>query len=158
MNAPGKGLLKVSGILLIIAGGFWLLLGVLAALGMLVPGVLAASAQATNTTVTMVVVGAIVIVVLGAIYLIAGILGVKNCNKPEKAQVCFTISIIMLLVIILDSISSLMGGTLKWYNIIIGLVLPVVYLLGALKNKEVASTGVIDQAEDAVADTVEDDK
>jgi len=143
MNAPGRGLLKISGILLIILGSLQLLLGLLSIAGIFMPGVIEAAAEQAGTTAEMVIIGAVVLVILGAIYLVAGILGVKNCDKPEKVQVCFVVGVIMILIVIVSAGMDAMAGNLKWYNILIGLVFPVLYLLGAIKNKE-ALVGVAD--------------
>ena len=137
-DAPGKGLLKVSGILLIIFGGITLLVGILALAGMMMPEVVAIVAQQTGVSATTVVVSAIVVVVLAAVNIVAGILGVKNANKPEKAQVCFVMAVILLLIVIINAILSVVSGQFKIWTIVIEFVLPILYLVGALKNKEVA--------------------
>jgi len=146
MNAPGKGLLKVSGILMIVFAGLGLI-------GAMIIGGIAAGAGAGALGFVLVVA-----VLLGiALNLIAGILGIKYCDKPEKAQVCFIMGVVLVALEVISAVSTLFGGTFVWYNVVIGLVLPIIYLLGALKNKEVSGTGVqggsvIEQAKDALGD------
>ena len=152
MNAPGKGLLKVSGILLII-------FAVIGAIGGLAVGGLAIAAGAPGLAILMVL-----SVFAGvALNLIAGILGVKNADKPEKAQVCFILGVVMVALQVISAVISIAGRTFQWYSVVIGLVLPILYLVGALKNKEVSTTGVegasvIDQAKDAISDAQADIK
>ena len=157
-NAPGKGLLKVTGILMIIGGGLAVLLGLLGMAG----GAILATQSVALGGVTML--ASIVAIVGGAFELIAGIFGVKNCDKPEKAQSCFVFGVILVAFAVLSAIMSLMSGQLSGtsiFSLILGFVLPVLYLMGALKNKEVSGTGVqggsfIDQAKDAIGDAQAD--
>ena len=137
-NAPGKGLLKVSGILFIVFGGISLLLGVLALAGLMMPGGAQMVEQTTGVSATTVIIGAILIVVIAAVNITAGILGVKNANKPEKAQTCFIVAVVLLVIIIVNSVISVSTGQFNIVSIVIQFVLPVLYLLGAIKNKEVA--------------------
>ena len=151
MNAPGKGLLKVTGILLIIFAG----INILAVIGL---GALAAS---LGTSGLIVVLAVLVSCILAALQLIAGILGIKNCDKPEKAQVNFILGILLILAIIINQAVVVVMGSFVWWSSLIGFVLPVLYLVGALKNKEVSGTGVeggsiIDQAKDAFGDAQAD--
>ena len=154
MKAPGKGLLKVSSILLIIFGGLGLLLGALTLAGYFTPGVVEVVAAQTGLSAGILLINAIAVVVLAVLNIVAGILGVKNCDKVEKAQTCFTVGIILILLVIVEAAIAAVSGGLKWYSIVIGLVLPVLYLMGALKNKEVASVDVqVEQVADETADS-----
>ena len=137
-NAPGKGLLKVSGILFIVFGGISLLLGILAIAGLMMPGGAQMVEQTTGVSATTAIIGAILIVVIAAVNITAGILGVKNANKPEKAQICFIVAVVLLVIIIVNSVISVITGQFSIVTIVIQFVLPVLYLLGAIKNKEVA--------------------
>ena len=126
-DAPGKGLLKVSGILLIIFAAISIV--------MLVFGMIAA---ATLGGALGAAVGGIVLVlglVSAAFSLIMGILGVKYANVPAKATVCMVFAIIA---IVLQLISLISGDT-NVISALIGLILPVLYLIGALKNKQAAA-------------------
>ena len=142
MNAPGKGLLKVSSILFIIFGAISLLMGLLALVGAISGGVINGVEIQTGASAGAILFSALTVIVLAALNLIAGIIGVKNCDKPEKAQTCFILGALLIAVVLVNAIISAVGGQLIWYNVVIGLVLPIIYLMGALKNKEVSGTGV----------------
>ena len=160
-NAPGKGMLKVVGILFIIFGGISLLLGILALFGAISGGVINGVEIQTGASAGTILFSAILVIVLAALDLCVGIIGVKNCDKPEKAQTCFVLGVLLIVVVLVSAIINIIGGKFVWYATLIGLVLPVLYLIGALKNKEVSSTGVqgasvIDQAKDAISDAQAD--
>ncbi len=126
-DAPGKGLLKVSGILLIIFAAISIV--------MLVFGMIAA---ATLGGALGAAVGGIVLVlglVSAAFSLIMGILGVKYANVPAKATVCMVFAIIAIVL----QLISLVSGDANVISALIGLILPVLYLIGALKNKQAAA-------------------
>ncbi len=128
MNAPGKGLLKVSGILLIIFGAIAIVLMLLA--------LVASVALIALSPAALILVLACIIGLAGAVLdLIAGILGVKNCDKPEKAKSCFVFGIILIAIQVVSMVLSISGGSFDWTSIV-GLVLPVLYLVGASQNKK----------------------
>jgi len=129
-------LLKVTGILMIIFGGIGIILALLAFLG---AGVIA---QADQDLAGLVIVGSVLLLVSAAIQLIAGVLGVKNHNKPHKANVCLIFAVIVMVLalvgIIIDVIS--MGVTSGiFFSVIIGFAIPVLYLIGSLKLKKLAN-------------------
>ncbi len=125
MKAPGKGFLQVCGILFVIFAGISLI--VLAVSG----SILSAAAQygisssALNTAV-------VVSVIFCIIDLVAGIIFIANCNKPEKAGLCLVFAIITIL---LQIINIILYGFL-WTSLI-GFVLPILCLIGAAKNTNV---------------------
>lgn len=131
-NAPGKGFLKVSGILLIIFAVISIL--------MLIIGIIAAASLGSlggevGALAGGIAVGALVIGLISCAFsLVMGILGVKYANVPSKAQVCMVFAIIA---IALQIVTLVTGGS-DIVMTIIGLVLPVLYLIGALKNKQAA--------------------
>ena len=81
-----------------------------------------------------------VLVLASAVFqLIAGIMGVKNCDKPEKAQTCLVMGIIVAILSVAGNvISNVLGSDFSAFNYAIGLVIPVLYIIGATKNKETA--------------------
>jgi len=145
MEAPGKGLLKVVGILFIIRGVILLIIALLAMLGaamMQNPETLQALEQqgvAVDVSGGAAWLAAIVALVAAALDLVTGILGVKNSKKPEKAQTCFIMGIIIIAFLIVNAAISAVDGSLNIIWTAISLVLPVLYLWGALKNKEALS-------------------
>ena len=132
-NAPGKGLLKVSGILLIIFSAISILV--------LILGMIAASAAASlggdiAALAGGVAIGVLILGLVSAVFsLVMGILGVKYANIPAKATVCLVFAIIA---IALQVVSLIMNGGNGIVMTLIGLVIPVLYLIGALRNKQAA--------------------
>ena len=79
-----------------------------------------------------------VVMILGSVAeLIAGIIGVKNCAKPEKATSCLVFGIIVAIFNLLGIIIGAVGGSgFNFVSLIIGLVLPVLFIVGAVMNKK----------------------
>lgn len=125
-NAPGKSLLKVSSILIIIFAG----LGIVGLLG------LSALISAMGVSGMIVVLAFLVSGALAIVELIAGILGIKNCDKPEKAQTNLIFGVIMIAFVVINAIVTIVMKSFVWWSTLSGLVLPIIYLVGALKNKE----------------------
>ncbi|MCL2343522.1 MAG: hypothetical protein FWC62_06465 [Firmicutes bacterium] len=133
-NAPGKGFLKITGILLVVFG----ILSALALIAVLILGIINSgtisdaisqfvnSVSTSGLTVDTPLLQTALIVVMyalgcialigSAFYIVMGIFGIKNCDKPEKAGVCMVLAVIGCV---------LVGGGL----------LVVLYLIGAAKNK-----------------------
>lgn len=136
MEKKSNGFLKVTGILMIIGGGIGIIIGVIAVLGV---GLLAAAlgAEASLGLLTF----AAILALLGAIVsLTAGILGVANAAKPEKATVCIVFGILTAVLSVLGNVlTAAGGGSFSVVNLILGLVLPVLYLIGAFQNKKKAA-------------------
>ena len=69
--------------------------------------------------------------------LIAGIIGVANCKKPDKAGSCIVWGIIVAVLSVAGTIlNSVGGGSFSAFSLILGLVLPVIYIIGAVFNKK----------------------
>jgi hypothetical protein len=136
VEKKSNGFLKVTGILMIIGGGIGIIIGVIAVLGV---GLLAAAlgAEASLGLLTF----AAILALLGAIVsLTAGILGVANAAKPEKATVCIVFGILTAVLSVLGNVlTAAGGGSFSVVNLILGLVLPVLYLIGAFQNKKKAA-------------------
>jgi peptidoglycan/LPS O-acetylase OafA/YrhL len=128
-NAPGKGLLKVTGILMVIFSSIVLLIAIfgMIALGAMF-GALGGSGAATASTLLI-----LLAILPGIFEFVAGILGIVNANKPEKAGVCLAFGIIVIVLVILSIISN----GFEWSSPI-GLVLPILFIIGAIKNRQPA--------------------
>ena len=136
MAPKGKNMLKVVSILYIIFSGISILLGLLALVG---GGMIAAGGDMMGAGVGAVAAIAGVVLIASSVFsLIVGIIGVKNCAKPEKAQVCFVLGII-LIVLATFSLISTFGSEGNVFSALIGFVLPVLYTLGAYWNKQSAA-------------------
>ena len=90
-KTKGSGFLKVTGILMIIGGGISIILGIIAALGV------AALAYISDGEISsaMLYASVALMIVSAVAQLIAGIIGVKNCKKPEKAGTCMVWGVIV---------------------------------------------------------------
>ena len=129
----GSKFLKVTGILMIVFGALALILSIVAAIG------LAALAALDLNTWQYTL--AVILMLVGSIFeMIAGIVGVKNCNKPEKAGTCMVWGIIVIALSVLSNVLTLVGNpdNFSIVNLLTGLVIPVLYLRGAVMNKKAA--------------------
>ena len=132
MERKSNEFLIVTGILMIIGGGLSIILGIIAMLGV----ALIVSALGTEEMLGLLIF-ATILALLGAIVsLVAGILGVANAAKPEKANICIVFGILAAMLSVLGNVlTATSGGTFSVFNLILGLVLPVLYLIGAFQNK-----------------------
>ncbi len=129
----GRKFLKVTGILMIIGGAFGIIGGIVAMIG---AGALAAVLE---TSAGGLMLASALILASAVFQLIAGIMGVKNCDKPEKAQSCIVIGVIVAILSVAGNvISNVLGSDFNIINYATGLIIPVLYIIGAVKNKETA--------------------
>ena len=129
----GSKFLKVTGILMIIGGAFGIIGGIVAMIGV---GALAAVLE---TSAGGLMLASVLILASAVFQLIAGIMGVKNCDKPEKAQSCLIMGVIVAILSVSGNvISNVLGSDFNIFNYATGLVIPVLYIIGAVKNKELA--------------------
>ena len=132
-KTKGSGFLKVTGILMIIGGGISIILGIIAALGVAALAYISdgeISSAMLYASVALMIVGA-------AAQLVAGIIGVVNCKKPEKSGTCIVWGIIVAVLCVAGSIlNSVGGGSFSVFSLLLGLVLPVLYIIGAGFNKK----------------------
>lgn len=123
---PGSTYLKVVGII-------YLVFGIIAAISLFALITYVADGGAEPIMVLALALS-ILIVVLD---IVAGIFGIKYCNSRERAGFLFNYSIVLIVVVVTNLIvGTLIGGV----NIlgIIGLALPILFMVGAYKNKQVA--------------------
>ena len=150
MEAKGKVLLKVMGIIMIVGGAIGIILSIVLA-------VAAAALIALGGPGTIIV--GIIISILGCIAeLIAGIICTKNAAKPDKATKCMVWSIIVIVLQLIGVIliaaggsalaaetgSTVSSGASTVVSIILGIAVPVLAIIGAVMNKKSydASRGV----------------
>ena len=135
-NAPGRGKLKVTGILYIIFSA----LGLSLSLALLAGGGLLLAAGAGTVGIALGAVAGILgaITVLTAVfYLILGILGVRNCDKPEKCGVNFVLGILVLVLVVIGLVVNVATtGPSDALSSVVGLVLSILYVMGAKENKD----------------------
>lgn len=129
----GRKFLKVTGILMIIGGAFGIIGGIVAMIG---AGALAAVLE---TSAGGLMLASALILASAVFQLIAGIMGVKNCDKPEKAQSCLVMGVIVAILSVAGNIiSNVLGSSFNILSYATGLIIPVLYIIGAVKNKELA--------------------
>lgn len=133
-KTPAKGatLLKVTGIIMIIGGVLSFLISITAIVGI---------AQAMRNpfwTVSTVTVATLIIAAIDSVIeFTTGIVGVKNCNRPEKAGTCIAWGIFVALNCILANLLTMSsGGSFSVFSLILGLILPVLFIIGAAQNKQ----------------------
>lgn len=129
----GSKFLKVTGILMIVFGALALILSIVAAIGL--AALVALDLNTWQYTL------AVILMLVGSIFeLIAGIVGVKNCTKPEKAGTCMVWGIIVIALSVLSDVLTLVGNpdNFSIVSLLTGLVIPVLYLIGAVMNKKAA--------------------
>ena len=132
-KTKGAGFLKVTGILMIIGGAISIIMGIVAALG-----VAALVYISSGTVSSALLYASVTLMIVSAVAeLVAGIIGVANCKKPEKAGVCIVWGIIVAVLSVAGTIlNSVGGGSFSAFSLILGLVLPVLYIVGAVINKK----------------------
>ena len=129
----GRKFLKVTGILMIIGGAFGIIGGIVAMIG---AGALAAVLE---TSAGGLMLASALILASAVFQLIAGIMGVKNCDKLEKAQSCLVMGVIVAILSVSGNIiSNILGSSFNILSYATGLIIPVLYIIGAVKNKELA--------------------
>ena len=131
-TTKGATLLKVMGILMIIGGAISVVMSIIAVAG------IAAIAYLSDGAVSMgMLYASTALMAVGSVAeLIAGILGVANSKKPEKAKTCVVWGVIIAALsvagIVLNAIG---GGSFSAVSAVTGLVLPVLYIIGAARNR-----------------------
>ena len=134
----GSKMLKVTGILMIIGGALALVIAIIAVIGIAAAASLAAGALGGGI-IALAVIASILALLGGGIELVAGILGVKNWNQPAKAQPCIVFGAIIIALSVLSNILNLASGSeFNLFSLLLGLVLPVLYLIGAVQLKNMA--------------------
>lgn len=134
-NAPGRVLLKVTGILYIISGIFSLIGGIIIVAG---GGFLGLGAEEILPGAGAVIAGGIIvsgiIVMLVAIWrIVVGVLGAKHCANPEKAKMLRVLILIALAVNVISVVITSFTAGIPWWDLAF-LILPVLFFLGAQKN------------------------
>ena len=132
MEAKGSGFLKVTGILMIIGGAISLIVAIVAIIGIAALVYVAGS----EINAGLLYAAGVISLVSAVAELIAGIVGVKNCKKPEKARTCVVWGVIVAVLCVAGSVLTVVGGNdFPVFSLILGLVLSVLYIVGAIKNK-----------------------
>ena len=135
MKNQGQTFLKVTSILMVIGGIIALLAGVFAILGVSALAALMGSAEGTG----LLYAGSVLAVVTSAVEILAGANGLKACRLPEKAGECVILGIAIVALSMISMVVSVKGGgEFKIINLVVNLLVPVLYILGAVKTKPAA--------------------
>ncbi len=126
MNAPGKGILKVVSILFIIFGAIATLLSIIGLVGS------AALLGYVDALGGVLMVAMVVSLIVSALELILGIVGLKKCDDPSQAIFFIATGIVLCVLGLVSIIMSFQVTSL------IGFVLPLLYIIGGVQNKNAA--------------------
>ena len=135
MNAPGQTLLKVVSILYIIFGALFALVALLSLfLGSLLTSFVTSLVGDYGALVggAVGIVLFIVFLIIAAVDLVAGIIGVKQCGNPSKATFFIVFGFILGGLSLISFITNFQIGNL------IGMVMPVLFIVGGFMNKNAA--------------------
>ena len=131
-TAKGAGMLKVVGILMIVFGGIALVLGIIAAVAVAAVAFLSEGLLTTN----LLYASTALMVASAVAELVAGIVGVVNCTKPEKAGVCIVWGAIVAVLCVAGTVLNLVAhGEFNICTMAVGLVLAVQFYIGGVPNK-----------------------
>lgn len=127
----GHVFLKVTGILMIIAAAFFIIVGVLlAGISALAAGLGAASGLKFTFWAAL-----FLTLVGGICQLIAGIKGIKHSKRSEKAGKLIAWGVIVAVFSILSIVLDLSnGGDFSIVSVVTGVAVPALYILGAALN------------------------
>lgn len=140
MEAKGRVLLKIMGILMIVSGGLGIVVSIVFA-------ILSAAMAARGGSGT-VVIGLLLLIAGYIVEVIAGVVCLRNSSNPQKATACMTWAVITIVINIIGSILVLTGtnvlaaeqgetasvGASAIFSIILGIVIPILALIGAILN------------------------
>lgn len=135
-RANGSGILKATGVLMILGGVLVMFFSILATIGIAALDMYTYG-EVNLINLKLVYVSSAFAFFCGLIELITGIIGVMNANKPEKATTCVVWGVIFTVLCIIGNVLFIVSGlsfNLVWFGV--GLVLPIVFIIGGLKNRE----------------------
>ena len=132
MTNNGQKFLKITSILMIVGGIIAVIAGVIAILGVSALAALSGSAKGTG----LLYASSILVTVSSVIQIIAGVKGLKACKAPETAGKCVTWGIVIAVLSIISLVIGLIGGgDFNIINLALNLLVPGLYVYGALKTK-----------------------
>ena len=135
--ARGNLFFKVTCFLMIIAAAISIILGIIGVISCIV----FADEPAYKSILPQLTTAAVIAAAAGVLQLITGIVGIRYCNKPEKAKICIIMGAVSLAANIVDQFFSNSISTDTWTisiasSIFISLALPILFIIGAILNKK----------------------
>jgi hypothetical protein len=153
MNAPGKTMLKVSSILLIVLGSLGVLCSICVGCSLLLVNVMPMDQikeQLPESTIAMwnaakggitplIIIGQLVGGFANLLQLILGIIGFKNCGKPEKGPLFVGMGVALIATYVACMIFR---PGFSFVTALLSLALPILFIVGGVKNNKAADTPV----------------
>lgn len=136
MNARGRTLLKVVGILNIIIGILGIISSIMLMLGGGILGALGAAAGEAGAGAVLgalTTASAFVSLIFSILLIVSGAVAVKRCN--EISSTCFIFGIVLVLIEVISLVFTIVSGGFTPLSLI-GLVLPILYLIGGALNRK----------------------
>ena len=134
--ARGNLFFKIICVLMIIGAAISIILGIIGVIGCMI----FADDPAYESTWSMILASAVIAVAAGILQLIAGIVGIRNVDKPENATTCIIFGAVSLAANIVDQLFSNSlsdASTLSTASaIFISLAIPILYMIGVILNKK----------------------
>ena len=128
----GQKFLKGTSILMIIGGIIGVIAGIIAILGISALAALMETSEGTG----LLYASSIIVTLASVIEFIAGIQGIGACNAPQKAAACIKWGIIIAVLSIISMIIGLVaGGEFSFTSLILNLLVPGLYIYGAIQMK-----------------------
>lgn len=145
-RTPGEMLLKLSGVVILLLG-IMMAVGGAGAMSLLVKGssdeMVIEYLKSNNLTFQQMTMGVVVSGVAGIIYLVSGIIGIKNCGNVNKANLCLVCGIMLVAEVGVEVVYNASLGQFQPASVISMLALPLLYMIGAIRNKQAEKTGMV---------------
>ncbi len=138
-KAPGRIFLMVVGIFLIIGSVFSAITCVMnfVMLGKAELGsILEQSLQQAGISKTSYQISLVLSVIQAVIGMVTGIIGIANSNKIEKASLCYSCGIVLIVYALICNAYTAFTGAFNIFMVILSLIFPLLYFWGALKNRQ----------------------
>ena len=137
-TAPGELMLKIIGMVLLLLG-VMMAFGGIGAISLVTKGSsndsVVAYLQENHMTYGQMLGGTVISCVSGIVYIISGALGVLNGGNIYKADQCLVMVVIMVAEVLGESCFNWYVGQFQPIGVVNMLILPALYLVGALRNK-----------------------
>lgn len=135
----GSTLLKVASIVMIIFGA----ISLFATLFLSVIGAIIGSAlDGLDVSLGAFWLTIILSMIASVAEIVAGVVGIVNWNKLDKASLCSTWGIVVIVMCVVANIVSfvLYSDSFKATSLVSGLLFPILYVVGANQNKQMIGT------------------
>lgn len=138
-KAPGRTLLMVVGIFLILGGVFN---AITSAMNFVMIGqeemapILEQALQQTGISKSTYQISLVIVAIQAVVNMVTGIIGVANSNKIEKASLCYGCGIVLIVCALINNGYAAFSGAFSIFSVLLSLIFPLLYFWGALKNRQ----------------------